>query len=171
MGVPRYKKKAMPGERVPVQPDYSVWNENRSYAAPPNPPGEKMDKLDKASAVLWNILSGLGGMLKEDVQKLKADPVGSIRATADAYTIGQEARDSFRRGDYGGAIVRSGLGEMLALPEMQRATQGKAGLADLGWLAATYTGGPLAKVAKNTKKTLSRGSQKAMLDVLSRLPK
>ena len=171
MSVPRYKKKAMPGERVPVQPDFSVWNENRSYAAPPNPPGEKMDKLDKASAVLWNILSGLGGMLKEDVQKLKADPIGSLRATADSYTIGQEARDRFRRGDYAGSIVRSGLGEMLALPEMQKLTQGKAGLADLGWLTATYAGGPLAKAAKQGKTALNKRSQKAMVNVLSRVSK
>jgi hypothetical protein len=131
----------------------------------------KMDLLDKGSAKLWGLLSGLGGMLKQDVKTLVADPVGSIKNTADAWTIGQESRDRFRQGDYKGAIVNSGLGGMAALPEMDNILSGKGKPADLAWLAATYATGPISKAAKAGKVAISTGSKKAYIDILSRLVK
>ena len=167
-------RKPRSGKQVPIAPQYNpeweylpVQDESIEYA----PQKPKMDKLDSFSAALWNILSGLGGVLKEDVRMLKADPMGSLKATADAYTIGPEARQRFKQGDYAGAVINSGLGSLAALPEMQKLTQGKAGLGDLGWLAATYLGGPITKGVKGTKTALSKGSKKAYLDILSRLPK
>ena len=143
------------------------WAENQ--AAKKEWAGKSLD--EKGSAILWNILTSLGGGLKEDVEMLKADPVGSLKATADAYIVGPEARQRFKQGDYTGAVVQSGLGSWAALPEMQKLTQGKAGLGDLGWLAATYLGGPITKGVKSTKAALGTGSKKAYLDLLSRLPK
>lgn len=165
-------RKPSSGKQVPIAPQYNpeweylpVQGESVEYA----PKKPKMDKLDSVSAALWNVLSGLGGVLKEDVRTLKADPVGSLKATADAYTIGPEARQRFKQGDYTGAVVQSGLGGLAALPELQKLTQGKAGAADLGWLAATYLGGPITKGVKGTKTALGKGSKKAMLNVLSKM--
>lgn len=134
-------------------------------------PQPKMDLLDKGSAKLWGLLSGLGGMLKQDVKTLVADPVGSIKNTADAWTIGQESRDRFRQGDYHGAIINSGLGGMAALPELDNILRGKGKPADLAWLAATYATGPISKAAKAGKAAISTGSKKAYIDILSRLAK
>lgn len=166
-------RKPSSGKQVPIAPQYNPqWEYLPAQvegSVSPKPP--KMDKADSVSAALWNILSGLGGVLKEDVRMLKANPVGTLKATADAYTIGPEARQRFKQGDYAGAVIQSGLGGMAALPEMQKLTQGKAGLGDLGWLAATYLGGPLGKSLKEGKAALGMGSKKAYLDILSRLPK
>jgi hypothetical protein len=134
-------------------------------------PQPKMGMLDKGSAKLWGILSGLGGMLKQDVNMLKSDPIGSLKATADSWTVGQEARDRFKQGDYAGAINNSGLGSMAALPEIQNIISGKGKPADLAWLAATYGMGPISKAAKTTKTAAKTGSTKAYIDILNRLPK
>lgn len=164
-------RKPSSGKQVPIAPQYNPqWEYLPAQvegSVSPKPP--KMDKADSVSAALWNILSGLGGVLKEDVRMLKADPVGTLKATADAYTIGPEARQRFKQGDYTGAVVQSGLGGFAALPELQKLTQGKAGTADLGWLAATYLGGPITKGVKGTKTALGKGSKKAMLNVLSKM--
>lgn len=164
-------RKPSSGKQVPIAPQYNPqWEYLPAQvegSVSPKPP--KMDKADSVSAALWNILSGLGGVLKEDVRMLKADPVGTLKATADAYTIGPEARQRFKQGDYTGAVVQSGLGGFAALPELQKLTQGKAGAADLGWLAATYLGGPITKGVKGTKTALGKGSKKAMLNVLSKM--
>lgn len=127
----------------------------------------KMDKLDKFSAALWNILSGLGEMGKQDIKLLKSDPVGATVRTLDELTIGQTARDQFRKGDYAGAVKQSGVGSLLSLPELDRLVRGKASMADSGWLAATYLGGPLAKTAKQATSM----SKKTLLKTLARLPK
>ena len=134
-------------------------------------PQPKMDMLDKGSAVLWNILSGLGGALKNDVNMLKSDPIGSLKATADSWTIGQESRDRFKQGDYIGAINNSGIGGMLALPELDNVLRGKGKPADLGWLAATYGLGPISKGVKAGKNAIKTGSKRAYIDILNRLPK
>lgn len=134
-------------------------------------PQPKMDMLDKGSAALWNILSGLGGILKQDVNMLKSDPIGSLKATADSWTIGQEARDRFKQGDYTGAINNSGIGGMLALPELDNILRGKGKPADLGWLAATYGMGPISKAVKPVKNAIKTGSKRAYIDILNRLPK
>jgi len=127
----------------------------------------KMDKLDKFSASLWNILAGLGEMGKQDVKLLKSDPIGATVRTLDELTIGQTARDQFRKGDYAGAVKQSGVGSLLSLPELDRLVKGKASMADSGWLAATYLSGPFGKIGKEAK-TLSN---KALLKTLARLPK
>ena len=163
-------KKSMPQQRaVPVAPDWTKIAE--PIPAPSNPIRQepKMNMLDKGSATLWAVLSGLGGALKQDVKTLAADPIGSLNKTLDSYTIGQEARDRFKQGDYIGAINNSGVGSMAALPEMENILSGKGKPADLAWLAATYGTGPLGKgfkVAKNAAKT---GSTKAYINILNRL--
>lgn len=164
-------RKPSSGKQVPIAPQYNPQWEYlpAQVEGSVSPKPLKMDKADSVSAALWNILSGLGGVLKEDVRMLKADPVGTLKATADAYTIGPEARQRFKQGDYTGAVVQSGLGGFAALPELQKLTQGKAGAADLGWLAATYLGGPITKGVKGTKTALGKGSKKAMLNVLSKM--
>jgi uncharacterized protein RhaS with RHS repeats len=134
-------------------------------------PQPKMGMLDKGSSKLWAVLSGLGGMLKQDVNMLKSDPIGSLKATADSWTVGQEARDRFKQGDYAGAIINSGAGGMAALPELQNIISGKGKPADLAWLAATYGLGPVSKAAKTGKAAVKTGSTKAYIDILNRLPK
>ena len=134
-------------------------------------PQPKMGMLDKGSAKLWAVLSGLGGMLKQDVNMLKSDPIGSLKATADAWTIGQESRDRFKQGDYAGAINNSGLGGMAALPEIEKILSGKGKPSDVAWLAATYGAGPASKVIKPAKAALSKWSKKAYINVINRLAK
>jgi hypothetical protein len=165
-------RKPSSGKAVPVTPRQ---NPTGPYtpedivepAEPRMAPQPKMDKLDKFSAALWNILSGLGEMGKQDIKLLKSDPVGATVRTLDELTVGQEARDRFRKGDYAGALNKSGAGSMLSLPELDRLVRGKASMADSGWLAATYLGGPLAKTAKQATSM----SKKALLKTLTRLPK
>jgi hypothetical protein len=134
-------------------------------------PQPKMDMLDKGSAKLWGILSGLGGMIKQDVNLLKSDPIGSVVRTVDEWTVGQEARDRVRKNDFAGAIINSGAGSMAALPELQNIISGKGKPADLAWLAATYGTGPISKVVKGGKVALNTGSKKAYINLLSRLSK
>jgi hypothetical protein len=164
-------KKSMPQQRaVPVAPNWTEIS-NPLPPSPPRPQQPKMDMLDKGSSALWNILSALGGMVKQDVNMLKSDPIGSLKATADSWTVGQEARDRFKQGDYAGAITNSGAGSMLAMPELQNIISGKGKPADLAWLAATYGTGPISKVVKGGKAALNTGSKKAYINVLSRLSK
>ncbi len=134
-------------------------------------PQPKMGMLDKGSAKLWAVLSGLGGMLKQDVNLLKSDPIGSVVRTVDEWTVGQEARDRVRKNDFAGAIINSGAGGMAALPELQNIISGKGKPADLAWLAATYGMGPASKAVKATKTAAKTGSTKAYIDILNRLPK
>jgi hypothetical protein len=134
-------------------------------------PQPKMGMLDKGSAKLWAVLSGLGGMLKQDVNLLKSDPIGSVVRTVDEWTVGQEARDRVRKNDFAGAIINSGAGGMAALPELQNIISGKGKPADLAWLAATYGLGPVSKGAKAGKAAVKTGSTKAYIDILNRLPK
>jgi hypothetical protein len=164
-------KKSMPQQRaVPVAPNWTKIAEPIP-ASPPRPQQPKMDMLDKGSAALWAVLSGLGGMLKQDVNLLKSDPIGSLKATADAWTVGQESRDRFKQGDYIGAINNSGLGGMAALPEMEKILSGKGKPSDVAWLAATYGTGPLGKAFKAGKTAVKTGTTKAYIDILNRLPK
>jgi hypothetical protein len=164
-------KKSMPQQRaVPVAPNWTKIAEPIP-ASPPRPQQPKMDMLDKGSAALWAVLSGLGGMLKEDVNLLKSDPIGSVVRTVDEWTVGQEARDRVRKNDFAGAIINSGAGGMAALPELQNIISGKGKPADLAWLAATYGMGPISKVAKAGKTAAKTGTTKAYIDILNRLPK
>jgi hypothetical protein len=106
------------------------------------------------------VLSGAGNWFKEslksDINNLKKDPIGSINRTLDEWTIGQEARDRFRRGDVTGAIINSGIGNAFAAPELDRALRGKMTATDAAWILATYgTGGLLGK-AKTAVKTGTR---------------
>ena len=162
-------KKSMPQQRaVPVAPDWTEIS-NPLPPSPPRPQQPKMDMLDKGSSALWNILSALGGMVKQDVNMLKSDPIGSLKATADSWTIGQEARDRFKQGDYAGAITHSGAGSMAAMPEMENILSGKGKPADLMWLAATYGTGPASKAFKVGKNAVKKGSTKAYINILNRL--
>jgi hypothetical protein len=100
---------------------------------------------------------------------LKNNPVGSLKATLDAYTVGPEARQRFKQGDYAGAINQSGLGQLAALPEIDKVIRGKAGPMDAVWLALTYGTGPMGKALKGTKTAVKKGSTKAYIDILNRL--
>ena len=166
-------KKSMPQQRaVPVAPDWTKIAEPIP-ASPPRPQQPKMDMLDKGSAALWAVLSGLGGALKQDVKTLAADPIGSVVKTLDEWTVGQEARDLAKINDFAGAITYSGLGKMAALPEMQNIYSGKGKPSDLAWLAATYGTGPLGKGIKAAttpaKQAIKKGSTKAYINILNRL--
>jgi hypothetical protein len=165
----RFKKSnPMGGGRVPiippVQPAYAA-----SQMGVSNMPAPKMDMLDKGSAAIWNVLSAIGGQLKYETQQLKSNPIGSLKATLDAYTVGPEARQRFKQGDYAGAITNSGLGQLAALPEATRMMKGQASPMDSVWLALTYGTGPLGKAAKAATAGTKAASMKAYIDVLNRL--
>ena len=134
----------------------------------------KMDMLDKASAKFYNLMQALGGAvvggIKQDVNALRENPLGSIAMTADAYTVGQPARDRLKQGDVFGAINQSGIGQFAALPELEKIFKGKGSKGDLGWLAATYGTGPFGKAFKLGKNAAVKGSTKAYIDILNRLP-
>ena len=129
----------------------------------------KMGALDKGSAAIWNVLSALGGIAKDDLGKLKKNPVGSLKATLDAYTVGPESRQRFKQGNIAGAINESGAGNLLALPELDRILQGKGSKSDLAWLAATYGTGGVGKVAKPVKGAIKKGTTKAYTKVINRI--
>ena len=137
----------------------------------------KMDMLDKASAKFYNLMQALGGAvvggIKQDVKALKENPLGSIAMTADAYTVGPEARKRFKQGDVFGAINQSGIGQLAALPELENIFKGKGSKSDLAWLAATYGTGGAGKVAKPVagavKASTKKGTNKAYIDILKRL--
>lgn len=116
----------------------------------------KMSWLDRADKKVYETISGIGSglweMLKGDVRYLKNDPIGYLKTTLDEWTIGQQARDLARKGDYAGAIVNSGIGQFAALPEITRMTQGKFSPVDAAWVLATYFGGPTAKSVKTAKE-------------------
>jgi hypothetical protein len=78
-----------------------------------NMPKTKIGALDKGSAAIWNVLSALGTGLKSDAVKLKNNPLGEINRFLDSMTIGDEARNRFRQGDYTGSIIHSGLGSLV----------------------------------------------------------
>jgi len=183
----RFKKnKPMGGQRAPIipeaQPAYAesqigIRNQSpmvENYGGGVNGfLNKQFSKLDKPSSALWNVLSAVGGLAKDDAVKLKNDPLGEINRFIDSMTIGQEARDRFKQGDYAGAIVNSGAGQMLAMPETEKIISGKGGPMDALWLALTYGTGGMSKVAKAgltpAKQAVKKGSTKAMIDILNRL--
>jgi hypothetical protein len=144
-------------------------DQRAAAAAGPAPKAPKMGNLDKGSAAIWAVLSAIGGQLKDEVGQLKKDPMGSLKATVDAYTVGPEARKRFKQGDYAGAINQSGIGQFAALPELENIMRGKGSPSDLAWLALTYGTGGAGKVVKPVKNALKKGSTKAYVDVLNRL--
>jgi hypothetical protein len=133
----------------------------------------KMDMLDKASAKFYNLMQAVGGAvvggIKQDVNALRENPIGSITKTLDEYTIGQESRDRLFKGDISGAINQSGVGQFAALPELENIFRGKGSKSDLAWLAATYGTGGLGKAVKLSKNAVKKGSTKAYIDILNRL--
>lgn len=144
-------------------------DQRTAAAAGPAPKAPKMGNLDKGSAAIWAVLSAIGGQLKDEVGQLKNNPMGTLNATLDAYTVGPEARKRFKQGDYAGAINQSGVGQFAALPELENIFKGKGSKSDLAWLAATYGTGGLSKVVKPLKNAVKKGSTKAMIDILGRL--
>lgn len=163
-------KKPKSGSAVPVAPDFPNLAAPLTEAFPATPKvAPKMGALDKGSAAIWSVLSALGGIAKSDAMALKNDPMGSLKATLDAYTVGPEARQRFKQGDYAGAVTHSGLGQLAALPEIEKVTKGQAGPMDAVWLALTYGTGPMGKALKGTKTAVKKGSTKAYIDILNRL--
>jgi hypothetical protein len=144
-------------------------DQRTAAAAGPAPKAPKMGNLDKGSAALWAVLSAIGGQFKDEFGQLKNDPMGSFKATVDAYTVGPESRKRFKQGDIAGAINQSGIGQFAALPELENIFRGKGSPSDLAWLAATYGTGGLSKVVKPVKNAVKKGSTKAMVDILGRL--
>lgn len=170
----RFKKnKPMGGGRVPVIPEVQPAYAESQIGVRNMPAAPPMGALDKGSAAIWNVLSAIGGLAKDEFNTLKNDPMGSLKATIDSYTIGQEARDRFKQGDYAGAINQSGIGQLAALPEMEKVFKGKAGPMDALWLALTYGTGPAGKgikaVTTPTKRAVKKGTTKAYIDILNRL--
>lgn len=149
--------------------DLTTDQRNAAAAVVPAPKAPQMSNLDKGSAAIWNVLSAIGGLVKDDVNKLKNNPMGSLKATLDAYTIGPEARERFKQGDYAGAINQSGIGQFAALPELENIVRGKGSPSDLAWLALTYGTGGAGKVVKPVKSAIKKGSTKAMVDILGRI--
>ena len=137
------------------------------------PKQPKMDWLDKASAKFYDVTKAVGGAvvggIKQDVNALRENPLGSINKTLDEYTLGQESRNRLRQGDITGAINQSGVGQFAALPELENIFRGKGSKSDLAWLAATYGTGGLGKGFKLGKDALKKGSTKAYIDILNRL--
>jgi hypothetical protein len=133
----------------------------------------KMDMLDKASAKFYKLMQAIGGEvvggIKQDVNALKENPLGSIAMTADAWTFGQPSRDRLKQGDVFGAINQSGVGQFAALPQLENIFKGKGSKGDIAWLAATYGTGGLGKGFKLGKDALKKGSTKAYIDILNRL--
>jgi hypothetical protein len=156
------------GKAVPVipevQPAYGA-----SQIGISNQPKPKMDMLDKGSAAIWNVLSAIGGQLKYETNALKNDPVGSLKSTLDAYTVGPEARQRWSQGDYGGAITHSGLGSLMATDSMDNILRGKGSPSDALWIALTYGTGGLGKAATAAKSGTKAATMKAYIDVLNRL--
>jgi len=166
----RFKKnKPMGGQMAPVIPEVQPAYAESQIGVRNQPTAPKMGALDKGSAALWAVLSAIGGQLKDEVGQLKNNPMGSLKATLDAYTVGPEARKRFKQGDYAGAINQSGVGQFAALPELDNIFQGKGSPSDLAWLALTYGTGGAGKVIKPVKNALKKGTTKAYIDVLNRL--
>ena len=170
----RFKKnKPMGGQRAPIIPSVQPAYAESQIGVRNQPTAPKMCALDKGSAAIWNVLAAIGGLVKDDLTKLKNNPMGSLAATADSLTIGPEARNRFKQGDYAGAINQSGIGQLAALPEMENVFKGQAGPMDALWLALTYGTGGMGKVAKATvtptKQAVKKGSNKAMINILNRL--
>lgn len=195
----RFKKSnPMGGGRVPiipeVQPAYGasqIGVRNQSPMVEDYGSGlsgflnKEFSKLEPSSAALWNVLSAIGGMAKNDAIKIKNDPIRTFNDTLDSLTIGQEARDRFKQGDYSGSIINSGAGQLFAMPEMEKVFKGQAGPMDALWLALTYGTGGASKAVKGLKPAIRatkvgamlpakgatrRGASKAYIDVLNRLP-
>ena len=170
----RFKKnKPMGGQMAPIIPETQPAYAASQIGVRNQPATPKMDMLDKGSAALWNVLSAIGGIAKDEFKTLKNDPMGTLNATIDSYTIGPEARKRFKQGDYAGAISYSGLGQLAAMPELDKVFRGQAGPSDALWLALTYGTGPLGKgikaVTTPAKQAVKKGSTKAMIDILGRL--
>jgi hypothetical protein len=170
----RFKKnKPMGGGRVPVIPEVQPAYGASQIGVRNMPAAPPMGALDKGSAAIWNVLSAVGGLAKDEFNTLKNDPMGTLNATIDSLTIGQEARDRFKKGDVAGAINYSGLGQLAALPEMEKVFKGKAGPMDALWLALTYGTGGAGKIAKSVttpvKRSVKKGSNKAYINILNRL--
>lgn len=161
-------KKPQSGKAVPVIPETTpAYLESQIGVS--NRPQPKMGALDKGSAAIWAVLSAIGSGLKSDVQQLAKDPIGSLAATADEWTIGQEARNRFKQGDVAGAINNSGIGQLFALPEMERAMTGKMQKADPLWLALTYGTGPLGKGIKALSGAGKKATNKALINYLTKI--
>lgn len=164
----RFKKPK--GKQAPVVPDFPSLASPLTEAFPATTNyTPKKDMLDKGSEAIWNVLSAIGGGVKDEFSQLRKDPVGTLKATLDAYTIGPEARKRFKQGDYSGAIINSGLGQLAALPEMEKVIKGQAGPMDAVWLALTYGTGPLGKAVKGATTSTKAATMKAYLDILNRL--
>jgi hypothetical protein len=148
-------------------------DQRNAAAAGPAPKAPKMGNLDKGSAAIWAVLSAIGGQLKDEVGQLKKNPMGSLKATVDAYTVGPEARQRFKQGDVFGAINQSGIGQLAALPELENILSGKGSKSDLAWLAATYGTGGVGKAAKAVKapakKAVKQGTTKAYTNIVNRI--
>jgi hypothetical protein len=166
----RFKKnKPMGGGRAPIIPEAQPAYAESQIGVRNMPAAHPMGALDKGSAAIWNVLSAIGGLAKDEFNTLKNDPMGSLKATLDSYTIGPESRKRFKQGDVAGAINQSGIGQFAALPELENIFRGKGSPSDLAWLAATYGTGGLSKVVKPVKNALKKGSTKAYIDILNRL--
>ena len=170
----RFKKnKPMGGQRVPIGPDITsayidanMGKRNMPLTPPPS-------NVEKGSAAIWNVLAAIGGLAKDEFNALKNNPMGTLNATLDSLTIGQESRDRFKQGDYAGAINYSGLGKFAAMPELDRVFKGQANPMDALQLALTYGTGGMGKIAKAaiipTKQVVKKGGNKAMINILNRL--
>lgn len=166
----RFKKnKPMGGQRVPIGPDVTSAYTDANMGKRNMPLTPPPSNVEKGSAAIWNVLAAIGGLAKDDFNKFKNNPIGSLAATADSLTIGPEARNRFKQGDYAGAINQSGIGQLAALPEMENVFKGQAGPMDAFWLALTYGTGGLGKVVKPVTNSVKKGSTKAMIDILNRL--
>lgn len=161
-------KKPQSGKAVPVipevQPAYGA-----SQIGISNQPKPKMDMLDKGSAAIWKVLSALGGQLKYEANALKTDPIGSLKSTLDAYTVGPEARQRWSQGDYGGAITHSGLGGMFATDSMDNILRGQGSPSDALWIALTYGTGGMGKAVKTGKNAINKNTLKAYTDIVNRI--
>ena len=173
----RFKKnKPMGGQRVPVGPDVTSAYTDANMGKRNMPLTPPPSNVEKGSAAIWALLSAIGGQFKDEFGQLKNDPLGTTGATLDSLIMGQESRDRFKQGDYAGAINYSGLGKFAALPELDNIFRGKGSPSDLASLALTYGTGGIGKVAKTAKavtmpakQAVKKGSNKAMINILSRL--
>ena len=170
----RFKKnKPMDGRTIPPTAKEAPAYLQSQIGIRNQPPAPPMGALDKGSAAIWALLSAIGGLAKDEFNTLKNDPMGTLNATLDSYTIGQEARDRFKQGDYAGSIINSGIGKFAGMPETERIMSGKGSPMDAFQLALTYGTGPAGKgiksVVRPAKRAVKKGTNKAYIDILNRL--
>ncbi len=166
-------KKPQSGKAVPVIPETTpAYLESQigvTNRPQPKAKGFSLAHRGTPSAAIWAVLSAIGSGLKSDVQQLAKDPIGTLGATVDEWTVGQEARNRFKQGDVAGAINNSGIGQLFALPEMERAMTGKMQKADPLWLALTYGTGPLGKGIKALSGAGKKATNKALINYLTKI--